>query len=172
MINLKNVIAFDANTGEKMEGLPVWVSKKNNPYGKGWIMNSQEALEELAEDKELTGETLRIFLLLSARLDFENWIQISQKEIAEKLGMKKQNVSRSMKILESKSIILKIEASGRSNAYRLNPHYGWKGKVRNLDDWREQQRTEESRQLSNNNNTKRLELVKQKDNEESEQIET
>lgn len=108
-------------------------------------MNSQEALEELAEDKDLTGEALRIFLLLSARLDFENWIQISQKEIAEKLGLKKQNVSRSMKMLESKGIVLRATSTGKTNAYRLNPHYGWKGKVKNLDEWREQQRIDDSK---------------------------
>ena len=165
MQNLKNVIAFDARTGEQMEGLPVWVGKKNNPYGKGWIVSSQEALEELAEDRDLTGETLRIFLLLSARLDFENWIQISQKEIADRLSMKKQNVSRSIKMLESKGIILKAKANGKNNAYRLNPHYGWKGKVKNLTEWREQQKVEESRQ----NRNKRTRLTS-KPNDETERL--
>lgn len=70
-------------------------------------MNSQEALELLATDKDLKGEAYKILLLLLSRLDFENWIQISQQEIADTLDMKKQNVSRAISLLESKGILLR-----------------------------------------------------------------
>ena len=46
-------------------------------------MNSQEALKLLATDRDLKGETYRVLLLLLSQLDFENWIQITQKEISD-----------------------------------------------------------------------------------------
>lgn len=152
----KNLVTVDSSTGEKVEGITVLVPKKRNPYGKGWFMGSQEALQELAKDRDLTGETFRVFLLICGKLDFENWIQISQVEIAQELNLKKPNVSRSMKMLESKGIVLK-EKRGNSHAYRLNPDYGWKEKTINLEEEREVRRTELSRKASN------LRLVK--DNE-------
>ena len=89
-------------------------------------MNSQQALELLATDKDLTGENYRVLLLLLSRLDFENWIQVTQSEITEKLQMKKQNVSRAISLLEKKGIILRGAKIGRSYAFRLNPYFGWK----------------------------------------------
>lgn len=168
----QNLITVDSDTGEKIDGITVLVPKKRNPYSKGWIMSSQEALQELAKDRELTGETLRVFLLLCGTLDFENWIQISQTEIAKELTLKKPNVSRAMKMLETKGIVLKVKMQGAGQAYRLNPDYGWKGKTINLEEERQTRRSEESKQISENNKTKRLELVKHIANQDPEQVET
>jgi hypothetical protein len=123
---------------EEEYGFPVIVGRKRNPYGKGWIMNSQEALEILAKDKEIKGESYRVLLFICARLDFENWIQISQVEIANELKMHRQQVSKAMKILEAKEIILRGPEVGRSYAFRLNPYFGWKGKVIHLEKYREE----------------------------------
>ena len=132
----KKIASIDQNTGEILKGVIVYCGVKHNPYSKGWVMNSQEALELLATDKELTGENYRVFLLLLSRLDFENWIQVTQSEITEKLQMKKQNVSRAILLLEKKGIVLRGAKIGRSYAFRLNPDFGWKGDVRNLNDYR------------------------------------
>ena len=99
-------------------------------------MTFQKSLEEIAKDPDLTGEHLRIFMYLCARLDFENWIQQSQKEIAEALGLQKQHVSRAIRMLTQKQIIsVERKGSSTSKCYRLNPHYGWRGKVRNLTEY-------------------------------------
>lgn len=135
----RRIASVDQDTGEVLDGVVVYCGVKQNPYSTGWVMNSQEALEELATDKDLTGENYRVLLLLLSRLDFENWIQISQSEIVEKLDMKKQNVSRAILLLEEKGILLRGPKVGRSYAFRLNPHYGWKGKVKNLNDYRKQE---------------------------------
>lgn len=126
-------------TGEKLEGIIVYCGVKQNPYNKGWIMNSQEALKLLATDEDLRGEAYKVLLILMATLDFENWIQISQKEIAETLKMKKQNVSRAISLLEKKGIIFRGPKIGKSYAFRLNPDFGWKGKVKNLNDYRREE---------------------------------
>lgn len=142
----RKVTNIDTETGEVLDGVFVYFSTKRNPYGKGWIMNSQEALEVLAKDTDLKLETLRVFLFLCARLDFENWILIQSSEICKELLMKPPNISRSITLLEKKGIIIRGEKLGRSYAFRLNPHYGWKGKVKNLDDYRQNEHDREMRQ--------------------------
>jgi DNA-binding transcriptional ArsR family regulator len=143
----QKVANINAETGEVLDGVFVYFSPKRNPYGKGWIMNSQEALEILAKDTDLKWETLRVFLFLCARLDFENWILIQSSEICKELSMKPPNVSRSITLLEKKGIIIRGEKLGRSYAFRLNPHYGWKGKVKNLDDYRRKEDDRERREF-------------------------
>ena len=134
----RKIATVDQKTGEILNGIIVYCNVKRNPYSKGWIMNSQEALELLASDEDLSKESLRILMFLMARLDFENWIQVTQKEISEKLRIKKPNVSKAISLLESKEIILRGEKIGRSYAFRLNPDFGWKGKVKNLDEYRKE----------------------------------
>ena len=135
----RKIASFDRDTGEILEGVVVYCGVKQDPYSKGWVMNSQEALKLLATDKELKGETYRVLLLLISQLDFENWIQITQKQIAETLEIKKQNVSKAILLLEKKEIILRGPKLGRAYAFRLNPYFGWKGKVKNLDEYRDKE---------------------------------
>ncbi len=77
-------------------------------------------------------------------LDFENWVQLSSTEIAKELQIHRQHISRAMKVLEEKEIILRGPKIGRSYAFMLNPEFGWKGKVKNLDDYRKQKEDEEN----------------------------
>ena len=132
----KKIVSVDPVTGKTLEGVIVYCGVKRNPYSTGWIMNSQQALEVLAIDKDLTKEAFRILMFLLSRLDFENWIQITQKEISETLDIKKPNVSRGISLLESKEIIFRGPKVGKSYSFRLNPNFGWKGKVTNLNDYR------------------------------------
>jgi predicted transcriptional regulator len=138
MKNLREISQYDNQTGELLEGVLVYCGVKHNPYGGGWVMNSQDALDFLSEDQELTKDSLRVLLKLCAKLDFENWIQISQIEVCNQLKLNKSNVSKAFKLLVSKGILLKGPKTGRSFAYRLNPNYGWKGKVKNLNEYRQQ----------------------------------
>lgn len=148
----------DKYTGEEF-GFPVIVGRKRNPYGKGWVMNSQEALEIVAKDKDIKGETYRVLFFICARLDFENWVQISVTEIAKELGMHQPDVSKAMKVLETKEIILRGPKVGRSYAFMLNPEFGWKGKVKNLDEYRKERDEEERREKNRSRNQKNLKLV-------------
>ena len=127
----------DKYTGEE-HGFPVIVGRKRNPYIKGWVMNSQEAMLSLAKDKDIKGETHRVLWFIGGILDFENWGTISITEIAQELGLKQQSASRAIKVLEQKGIIIRGPKLGRSFAFRLNPEFGWKGKVKHLDDYRQE----------------------------------
>ena len=102
-------------------------------------MAFQDSFEEIAKDPELTLEPKNVLFYLYSKLDFENFIQQTQMDIAEGLGMKKQQVSRAMKLLTAKGIVLEGPKVGRSRCYRLNPNYGWKGKVKTLQEARKEQ---------------------------------
>ena len=84
---------------------------------------------------------------IPADIQVENWIQITQSDIVKTLDMKKQNVSRAILLLEEKGIILRGPKVGRSYAFRLNPYYGWKGKVKNLNDYRREENDRERKEL-------------------------
>ena len=61
-------------------------------YDKRWFIMAQDALVSLAKDNDLTGRSLRVLLYLMGRLDFENFIQVPQVEIAEELNLDRKSV--------------------------------------------------------------------------------
>jgi hypothetical protein len=82
-------------------------------------------IRRLATEVDLDGVDLRVFLYLFARLDFREYTLIEQRDIAAALGRRKEHISRSIRKLKAKEII--IEATpriGRSPSYALNPKYG------------------------------------------------
>ena len=91
---------------------------------------AQDAMTMIAADPEITGETLKVFLYMAGRLDFENYIRLQQNEIAEALRMQKSNVSRAVKMLEIKNILLRGPKVGQSYSWRMNPNFGYKGDPR------------------------------------------
>lgn len=104
--------------------------RKKVPKG-DWIMAFQESLLHLAK-ANLSGETSRVLFFLMYKLDYENWLRISQISIAEELGLKKQQVNRSIKQLIEKGIIVKGPKVGNSLTYRLDPAFAFKGQDRNI----------------------------------------
>ena len=122
---------INIDTGEIIDGIPVYVAPKVR-WKEGWFMGFQDAFIALAEDKDLTGETYKVFMYMLGHLGFENYIAIPQIQIATDLGMKKENVSRSIKTLLTKRIIIEGPKLGRTKTYRLNSEYGWRGTMRNL----------------------------------------
>jgi biotin operon repressor len=127
----KRVSSVDMDTGEILDySLVAMQHKIPNGFAEGWVAMAQGAMEMLAAS-DLRGDDLRVLLLLMARLDFENLIQLEQTLIAEKLGLHKQNVNRSIKRLVDIGCLLEGPKIGRSRTYRLNPSYGWKGSSKN-----------------------------------------
>lgn len=127
------VQTVNQKTGEKKDGYFVYIAyPKPKIIGNRWIMTFQDSLEIIATDKDMTGQTLKVMLLLMGSLEFENYITIKQVAIAKKLEMDKSVVSKAMRLLVDKGIILKIK-DGTATGYKLNPHYGWKGKVSNRE---------------------------------------
>lgn len=127
---------INTQTGEIIDGIPVYVAPKVR-WKEGWFMGFQEAFIALAEDKDLTGETYKVFMYMLGHLGFENYIAIPQVQIAKDIGMHKEHVSRAIKVLLTKRIIVEGPKLGRTKTYRLNSEYGWRGTVRNLAESRQ-----------------------------------
>jgi predicted transcriptional regulator len=84
-------------------------------------MNVQKAL---AMDIRLDGVDLRVFLYLTSRLDFENFLQVPQAEIAEALGRRQEHIARAMAKLKEAGVLISGPKVGRSAVWRINPDYG------------------------------------------------
>ncbi|MCK0906834.1 MarR family transcriptional regulator, partial [Escherichia coli] len=112
----KRITQIDTATGEEVGSfVEVIRPKQKSAFERHFTMN-QDALKILA--KTLTGEQFKVLMMLLADLDYENYIQIAQADIAEALGMQKTNVSRSVKALIDLAVILQGPKVGRSYSYR------------------------------------------------------
>jgi hypothetical protein len=129
----RRLIQYDSETGEVFDGALVYVAKRvPHPYGVRMMQVNQDFLAEFAARQDVKGQTLRVFLYLASRCDFENWLQVPQIEIADALTMQRADVTRSVQQLVDLGVLLKGPKVGRSNTFRFNPNAGWKGKVKNL----------------------------------------
>lgn len=121
---------LDRITGEAFD-VPVYLNqapqRRPTIYGERWFQMSQDPLLTLAQDRELWGVTRAVLDYLCGRLDFENWVYIVQKDIADHLGVKPPRISTALSKLLERRIIVRGPKVGRSSSYRLNPAYGWKG---------------------------------------------
>lgn len=140
---------IDKYTGKEYS-FPVVFIDKRNPYSKGWFMNNQETSIILAKDKDIKGRTHRVLRYIEGILDFENWIYISITDIAKELEIHRPDVSKAIKLLEEKEIILKGPKINNTKTYMLNPNFGWKGKVKNLEQYRKDKEKERIEILKNN----------------------
>jgi predicted transcriptional regulator len=118
----------DCSTGEVQRGVNVFIPDKRKLRG-GFMLLDLEGMERLVMDRDIDLADWRVLGTIMRRLEYENWLYITQQEIANEIGMKRQNVTRSIKKLTEKAIIVKERKSGRSNCYRLNAFYGWKGRI-------------------------------------------
>ena len=87
-------------------------------------------LEEAAK-ANLGTDTYRVLFAVLSVVDFENWIQFNQAEMADNIGMRRQNFGRAMRKLESIELLQRGPKVGRSVTYRINPSFGWKGSAKN-----------------------------------------
>ena len=101
------------------------------PKGLGWwwVAIYQRAIESVARQR-MTGEQISVFLFLLSQLDFENYLKTSLKDISENLNMDSAKVSKAMKLLKEKEIIVEGKREGRYKTYRINPFVAFKGEKR------------------------------------------
>ena len=123
--------SVDIETGEVLEGNQVLIPPKKPGIDGDFVMARQDGLLRLATDENLNGQDLRVLLVYLACVDFENYLQVEQKWIADQLGMRYQHVHRSTKKLIDAHILIEGPKVGKHRTYRLNEFYGWKGDSRN-----------------------------------------
>lgn len=128
----KRLSTIDADTGEVLNHVLVAVPQKlRNAFNGGWVaMNLQtNAISIFKEIHDI--EQQRVFWALIEKLDFENYINIVQADIARDLKMQRQNVNRAIKELIDLEVIIKGPKIGRNVTYRFNPNLGWRGSAKN-----------------------------------------
>ena len=103
------------------------VHPKKRNLGVNWVAFYQTALEWLAT-QNLPNQEYRVLMYLMSKLDFENYIRVTQTSVAEALAMKQTNVSRAIKGLLENDIIITGPKVGTAKTYRLNPRMAYKGK--------------------------------------------
>lgn len=126
---MRRVTQVDIDTGEDLGGFVAVIRPKNKSSFQRHFTMNQAALLTIAN--ELNHDQMRVLMALLADLDYENYIQVAQIDIAEALNMQKTHVSRAIKNLLEFGIVIEGPKIGRSKTYRLNPQFGWKGTVTN-----------------------------------------
>jgi len=101
--------------------------RRQNRLGVHWVATFQEGLAWMAKQEGMTGEQWRVFAYLVSRLDFDNFLKIAQKDIADELKMNVKAVSRAMRGLKELDIITVGPMAGHSKTYRLNPRIAHRG---------------------------------------------
>lgn len=123
----------DLDTGEIVQLVAMKPTRVPHPFRKeGFVQMSQAAMLELAQDP-VSGEAMRVLMALCAVLDFENYIQLSQTDLAKLIGMSRPNVTRAIHELAERGIIIKGSKVGRTLTYRLSPTFGFKAKSSNFN---------------------------------------
>lgn len=122
----------DLETGEVVQMIALKPTRAPHPFRKeGFVQMSQAAMLELAQNPA-SGEAMRVLMALCAVLDFENFIQLSQTDLAKLIGMKQPHVNRAIAELCERGIIIKGMKVGKSLTYRLSPTFGFKSKGSNF----------------------------------------
>ncbi|NMQ35651.1 hypothetical protein, partial [Klebsiella pneumoniae] len=94
---MRRVTQIDLETGEDLGGFVAVIRpKRKSSFQRHFTMN-QAALLTIAN--ELNHDQMRVLMALLADLDYENYIQVAQIDIAEALNMQKTHVSRAVKNL-------------------------------------------------------------------------
>lgn len=83
-------------------------------------------------EESLTGQDLRVLMLCISEMEYENILNKSQAELAEKLGIKQQHVAKSIKKLIDGNLLQVIGKIGRQNVYRVSPLFAFKSRAKNL----------------------------------------
>jgi len=117
----------DRETGEVFH-VPIFI--KSTYKGGNFFMAMQEGFIHLAK-LGLRGQEMQVLMLVMGKLDFENWIRVSQTEIAQELDLNRSVVSRAIKRLVEEGILHKGPKVGTSSTYRLDPGFGVKGRAKN-----------------------------------------
>lgn len=92
-----------------------------------------DGLSRLAVDRDLTLSDYRVLLFLISIMEYENLLNVTQRELSEGLGIEAAGVSRSIKKLIKGDYLRIVDKNGRQNIYQLNPHIGFKSRAKNYN---------------------------------------
>lgn len=128
----KTLAQVDTATGEILnDGVLVYMPRRTQ-IKEGWFMAFQDPLMAIAKDNTITKHDFRVLIYFMSRIDFENYIHVSQAEASRALTIAPSHVSAAVARLTSKGYLVRGPKSGRSATFKLSNSLGWKGKAKNL----------------------------------------
>jgi hypothetical protein len=107
--------------------------KTRSPYGTRFMMLSQRGITELSErlaDKTIGMQAVRTLVAMLAHMDWENRVDVSQKELAIELGIAQTHLAKASRALLECGFIERM--ANRRGWYRVSPRLCWKGDVKHL----------------------------------------
>ena len=107
--------------------------REKSPYGVHFMMMSQRGLTEVGErlaDHTVTMVGVRVLVAMLRHMDFENRVDISQKDLALDLGISQSDLSKASRLLVECGFIERL--ANRRGWYRVSPLLCWKGSVKSL----------------------------------------
>lgn len=119
----RSLVVIDDQTGEALE-LEVRQRPRNTTKGE-YSMIHHPRMIDIASDRRYQGIDFRILMVMIGHMDFGGRVTISPGAIAKKLGIKPQNVYRSLTKLRQNDLILQLEDSPD---YYMNPLLAQRGK--------------------------------------------
>jgi len=113
----KKTYIIECGLDKKIVAKEVISTKLHSDYVRAF----QEGLLEIICDKDLTGDDIRVFLAIMSHMEFDNKFTMPLGHLAEAIGMKRQNVSKSVKKLLEKQYLNRDGNQGQVNHYMIDP---------------------------------------------------
>jgi len=120
------IIQINALTGERIEGTLVNIPAKKTNGFKMWIAMNQASFD-LFCNSDLSGSERRVLWALACFAIKDNKILVTQKYIAEQLGMDPNNVTRCISKLVKLGLVVKEKKVGHNQYLSLSIEHFWRG---------------------------------------------
>lgn len=114
-------------TGEVVDFVPVPRYQSHAYHSGGFFMGYQEALARVIDSPDLTDGELRVLFKLLTRLEYNSVVLVNVSELAREMGRNRQAVSKSIKALVERSVLVRGPKMGRTSSYMLNPDLAFVG---------------------------------------------
>jgi hypothetical protein len=111
------------------------LEKQRKYSGRAWFYVHQDvttgvSLMEQAEfEKPLTQTEYRVRDMLLGSMGLGNWAIVNQSEIARRIRVQRADVSRAIKTLIERGIVIQGEKMGRNIQYMISPAFCFKGSM-------------------------------------------
>ena len=99
-----------------------------DPYARVFL----DEINALGKDRNLSNTDFRVLMSIIGHLEYNNVVNISQKDLGEQLNIKQPNIAKSIKKLIDKGYLQVVDTIGRRNIYMLNPNVAFKARAKNL----------------------------------------
>lgn len=115
---------YDVDTGELIFQTTY---RDRSDNGKDWCIMYQLTAYLLATDKELKFSDVRTYLYIVANADFQAKFITTKADMAAKIGISRQQLDSSIKILKKKDLIREGKLHGTATFF-VNPYYTTRGR--------------------------------------------